>query len=256
MTLVLDEGALQRELAPALDDPVFRAGLEALADDPFLVAYFLVSVSQGEALGEQAVAMIGQEELARLLHDLERQEREERGHKERTIEVARDLFPAYFEAGRYRFGEALDGRPYYLEVLEANRERLKELGRYSRLNLYLTTTFAYEVMVMLLYRAVADAMRRSSLPRETRVRVESVLRGILDEEATHLGVVDQHNALLVAERGGLSEEACALLDALATLQADDYRRPAEHAVEQVVAMMRRYADPERQRATIAANATP
>ena len=63
MRIVLDEAALRRELAPALDDPTFRAGLAALADDAFLVAYFLVSVSQGEALGEQAVAMIGQEEL-------------------------------------------------------------------------------------------------------------------------------------------------------------------------------------------------
>lgn len=254
MTVGLDEGALQRELAPALDDPVFRAGLEALAGDPFLVAYFLVSVSQGEALGEQAVAMIGQEELARLIHDLERQEREERGHKERTLDVARELFPACFEGDRYRFGDALDGRPYYLAVLEANRARLKELGRYSRLNLYLTTTFAYEIMVLLLYGAVADAMRGSSLPPETRERVEALLRGILAEEETHLGVIEQHNALLEADRAELSEEACALLDALGRLCADDYRLPAAHAVEQVVAMMRRYADPERQRAEIEASA--
>lgn len=43
-------------------------------------------------------------------------------------------------------------------MLEKNRARLKELGHYYRLNLYMTTTFAYEVMVMLLYRAVADAV--------------------------------------------------------------------------------------------------
>ncbi len=256
MTLELDEVVLQRELAPALDDARFRAGLAALTADPFLVAYFLVSVSQGEALGEQAVAMIGQEELARLLHDLERQEREERGHKERTLDVARELFPECFEGDRYRFGDALDGRPYYLAVLEANRQRLKRLGRYSRLNLYLTTTFAYEIMVMLLYGAVADAMRDSSLAEETRARVEAVLRGILEEEGTHLGVVEQHNALLEADREGLSEEACALLDALAPLAVDDYRHPAAHAVEQVVAMMRRYADPARQRAEIEAGAAP
>ena len=90
-------------------------------------------------------------------------------------------------------------------------------------------------------------------PRQ-RERVEAVLRGILAEEETHLGVIDQHNALLAADRESLSEEAGGLLDALATLQADDYRHPAAHAVEQVVAMMRRYADPERQRAEIEASA--
>jgi hypothetical protein len=254
VTVELDEGALQRELEPLLDDPTFREGIEQLTRDPFFVTYFLVSVSQGEALGEKAVALIGQEELARLIHDLERQEREERSHKEQTLEVARELFPEYFVGDRYRFGEALDGRPYYVAVLEENRRRLKELGRYSRLNLYLTTTFAYEIMVMLLYGSVAEAMGRSSLARETRGRVEAVLRGILDEEATHLGVIDQHNALLEASRAALSEEACSLLDSLAKLSADDYRRPAEHAVRQVVAMMQRYADPDRQRSEIEAGA--
>jgi hypothetical protein len=255
VTIELDEEALQRELAPLLDDPAFREGIEQLSCDPFFVTYFLVSVSQGEALGEKAVALIGQEELARLIQDLERQEREERSHKERTLEVARELFPEYFAGDRYRFGEALDGRPYYLAVLEANRQRLKELGRYSRLNLYLTTTFAYEIMVMLLYGAVADAMHRSSLVQETRGRIEAVLRSILDEEATHLGVIGQHNALLEASRDALSQEACALLDSLAKLEAEDYRRPAEHAVHQVVAMMQRYAEPDRQRAEIEAGAT-
>jgi hypothetical protein len=238
VTVELDEDALQRELAPLLDDPIFCEGIERLTCDPFFVTCFLVSVSQGEALGEKAVSLIGQEELARLIHDLERQEHEERSHKERTLEVARELFPGYFEGGRYRFGEALDGRPYYLAVLEANRRRLKELGRYSRLNLYLTTTFAYEIMVMLLYAAVADAMRRSSLDRRTRGRVEAVLRGIA-EEATHLGVSDQHNALPEASRETLSQEACGMLDSLTKLEAEDYRRPAEHAVYQVVAMMQR-----------------
>jgi hypothetical protein len=252
MTIDLDEKALQRELAPALLDPTFREGIERLAGDPFFVTYFLVSVSQGEALGEKAVALIGQEELARLIHDLERQEREERSHKERTLEVARQLFPEYFVAGRYRFGEALDGRPYYLAVLEANRQRLKQLGRYTRLNLYLTTTFAYEIMVMLLYGAVADAMGRSSLLPEPRGRVEAVLRSILAEEATHLGVIDQHNALLGASREALSDEARRLLDSLAQLTAEDYRVPAEHAVRQVVSMMQRYADPDRQRSEIEA----
>ncbi len=42
----------------------------------------------------------------------------------------------------------------------------------------------------------------------------------------------------------------------APLAVDDYRHPAAHAVEQVVAMMRRYADPARQRAEIEAGAAP
>ena len=108
---------------------------------------------------------------------------------------------------------------------------------------------------MLLYGVVADAMRSSSLPPKTRGRVEAVLRSILDEEATHLGGIDQHNALLAASRETLSQEACTLLDALAKLEAEDYRRPAEHAVQQVVAMMQRYTEPDRQRAEIEAGAS-
>jgi hypothetical protein len=160
----LDEGALLAELAPLLDAPRCRAGLRNLAGDPFFVAFFLTSVSQGEGLGEAAVGMIGQDELAARIRDLPKQEREERGHKERTIDAARDLFPEWFAGDAYRFPDALQGRTYYVEVLERNRERLRAEGRYSRLNLYLTTTFAYEIMVLLLYRAVADAVRSSPLP--------------------------------------------------------------------------------------------
>ena len=47
---------------------------------------------------------------------------------------------------------------HYLDVLQQNRERLKDRGVYSRLNLYLTTTFGYEIMVGLYYGAVIDAV--------------------------------------------------------------------------------------------------
>ena len=250
MSLHLDEDALCPELASLLDDPRFRAGVHNLAGDPFFVAFFLASVSQGEGLGEHAVALIGQEELARRIQDLKKQELEERGHKELTIDAARELFPEHFEGGEYRYRDALTGASYYVEVLEENRQRLKRLGRYSRLNLYMTTTFAYEVMVLLLYAAVADAIRRSTLPEAVRERVAGVIDRILSEEETHLGVIDQHNALLDASRDELSGEAVAMLDALARLEDEDYRHPAERAVRQVVEMTSRYADAERYRREI------
>ncbi len=257
MTLQLDEDALLEELEPLLDDAGFRTGIANLASDPFFTCFFLVSVSQGEGLGEAAVGMIGQDELAariRALH-LDRQEAEERGHKEQTLDVARALFPDEFDGGRYRFEGNLMGRPYYVTVLEANRERLKREGRYSRLNLYLTTTFGYEIMVLLLYRSVAAAIAGGTLPEAVRGRIARVLEGILAEEETHVGVVEQHQALLDAPRGELSADARAMVDALASLDFADYRFTADLAVRQVVDMMSLYADPERARAEIHAGAT-
>ena len=255
----LDEARLIESLAPLLAAPRCATGIENLANDPFFVAFFLTSVSQGEGLGEAAVGMIGQEELADQIRDLQRQEREEREHKERTIDAARALFPEYFRDGRYAFADRLEGMPYYVAVLEAVRARLKEQGRYSRLNLYLTTTFGYEVMVLLLYAAVADALRRSRLPDPVRTRVADVIDGILAEEETHVGVVDQHNALLALDEGvraRLSQDAREMLDALAALSAEDYRCAADLAVRQVVRMIDRYAEPERFRAEITGGAAP
>jgi len=250
----VDERELLEELAPLLGTPRCQTGLRNLASDPFFVAFFLASVSQGEGLGEAAVAMIGQEELASRIRDLEKQEREERGHKERTLDAALALFPQWFEGGHYRYPAALMGRAYYVDVLQRNRERLAARDRLSRLNLYLTTTFAYEIMVLLLYRAVADAVDASPLPVEIRGRVVGVIEGILAEEDEHVGVVRQHAALLTTPREGLSESAVELLDRLSTLDADDYRLPAEMAVRAVVSMMERYAEPERYRAEIEASA--
>lgn len=254
MGIVLDEASLARELSVLLTDPGFERGVAQLTCDPFFLAFFLVSVSQGEGLGEAAVAMIGQEEIAGRIRDLRRQEEEERGHKERTIDTARELFPHYFDGERYRYAAALEGRAYYVAVLEANRDRLKRRSRYSRLNLYFTTTFAYEVMVMLLYGAVAAAVAGSWLPGRVRRRVGAVLDGILAEEATHLDVIDQHNALLEGPRESLSDNARRMLEELALLEAEDYRAPAELAVCEIVAKTRLYADGERYRAVIEASA--
>ena len=255
MGIELDEAALLRELAPRLEGAAFRRGIANLTGDRFFLAFFLASVSQGEGLGEAAVAMIGQDELAARIRDLERQEAEERGHKERTLDVALELFPEFFEAGVHRHADALQGRAYYVAVLQRNRERLRERGRGSRLNVYLTTTFAYEIMVLLLYRAVAAAVARSPLPGPVRARVAAVLDGILAEEETHVGVVEQHDALLATPRESLSEPARELLDALERLEVEDYRAAARDAVEQVAAMMERYADGARYRAEIESGAS-
>jgi hypothetical protein len=144
-----------------------------------------------------------QEELAALIHGLTRQEDEERGHKQGTREAALELFPDLFDGELYRYDAQLSGRPYYVAVLEANRARLEQRDCYTRLSLYLTTTFGYEVMVVLLYGAVVRAIAASPLSPHIRDRVVSVLRGILAEEETHLGVVDRH-AEIEASAGALA----------------------------------------------------
>ena len=253
MSIQASEADIQADLAPILEDPAVRRGIDVLANDPFFLAFFLVSVSQGEGLGAAAVGAIGHEEIAARISDLTRQEEEERGHEAQTLAAAKRLFPAYFDEGRYRFASSLQGRPYYLAVLEANREHLKACGRYSRLNQYLTTTFGYEVMVLLLYRAVADALSEIADPRGGEIA--SLLDGILDEEETHLGILDQHNALLAGDRSSLSVDARKALDELHLLEAEDYAFAAELAVRQILTMMGRFAEPDAYRADIAAGTT-
>jgi hypothetical protein len=109
MKLSLDERSAREELVPLLDDERVRRGLAELAADPFLLAFFLMTVSQGEGLGEAGVAAIRHQEIAALLHELDRQEREERGHKEGTRELVGRLFPELFEGGRYRYESMLTG---------------------------------------------------------------------------------------------------------------------------------------------------
>ena len=111
-------------------------------------------------------------------------------------------------------------------------------------------------MVLLLYRAVADAMLRSALPAGVRECVAGVIERILSEEETHLGGLDQHSALLDLPRGDLSEEAASMLHALRDLEDEDYRFPSERTVRQVVQMTSRYADAERYRAVIESAAAP
>ena len=167
---------------------------------------------------------------------------------EGTRLVLQELFPEHFDGDRYRYGDRLIGTDYYFAVREANRTRLRARGRYSRLNLYLTTSFGYEIMVGLLYGAVIDALGRSSLPRALTERIAFILTVILRQEETHLGIVAQHNALLAADARGLSSGAVATLDRLALLAAGDYTWIAEVAVRQIVRTTAIYGEPERLRA--------
>src|SRR5215468_1165839 len=246
--LVLDETAVRNRLAPLIEDPTFRRATTNLAGDRLFLSVFLMVVSLGEGLGEAGVTAIGQEEVARLMHDLRRQEFEEHGHMESARLVACELFPDLFAGGHYRYQDRLFGTDYYFTVLEANRTRLRARDRYSRLNLYMTTTFGYEIMVQLLYGAVIEAVCRSPLSEVIRERVEFVLTAILRQEDTHLGLIAQHNALLAANRSALSASACAALEQLARLDVEDYEWAAERAVCEIVSSVAVYADPAAVRA--------
>jgi hypothetical protein len=109
------------------------------------------------------------------------------------------------------------------------------------LNLYLTTTFGYEIMVGLYYGAVVEALEVSHLPTELRQSLAGQLRRILAEEDTHLEIATQHNALLRADRAGLSARTVSLLDDLAKLSEEDYEWAAELSVREVVGLIGDYA---------------
>jgi hypothetical protein len=255
MAIQLNEDAIRAKYAHYMDDPSVVRGLAEMVSDPFLLAFFLMSVSEGEAMGEAGVAAIREEEIAQLIHDIERQQKEEGGHKEISFDLAREFFPEYFDEGEYRYADKLTGRDYYLAVLQQNRERLKDRGVYSRLNLYLTTTFGYEIMVGLYYGAVIDAVAASSLAPELKTPIVEQLRRILDEEDTHLEIATQHNELLAADRTGLAERTTSLLEALGNLTADDYEWAAELSMKEVVKMIGRYASGPRFREEIEASVT-
>lgn len=243
MSITLDEHAIRERLRPVLNTPEYVLGLQNLTNYRLMLAIFLMGTAEGEKLGEAAVAAIRQEELARLIHGLRQQELEERGHGESTRIVSEELFPEYFdETGAFQYDHARTGGPYYRRVRDINRERLKKRGAHSRLNLYMTTSFGYEIMVQLLYGSLIEAVRRSTLPRDVFERVEFVLTAILAQEETHLDTVQQHNALLEADRNTLSAEACDALDMLGKLTADDYEWIAEVAVREVVPTIAPYAD--------------
>lgn len=250
--ITLDETAVKARLRPRLRDPDFLRAVASLTNDRLLLSLFLMGVSYGEGLGEAGVAAIEDDEVARLMHDLRRQRLEEHGHADATRMVVAELFPEHFDGGCYRYEDHVFGKEYYFTVREQNRRRLRERDRYSRLNLYLTTTFGYEVMVDLFYGEVLEVLGRSTLPRTITARVEFVLTAILRQEETHLGLVEQHNALLATDRRTLSPGATATLDQLARVETADYEWAAERAVDEIVRAYAAYADADGVRARVAA----
>jgi hypothetical protein len=250
MPIELSEEATREKLAHFMDDPRVVKGIREMISDRFLLAFFLMSVSEGEAMGEAGVAALREEEIADLIHDIERQQIEEAGHKRLSLDLARDLFPEFFDDGEYRFADRLSGREYYVAVLQRNREHLQERGVYSKLNLYLTTTFGYEIMVGLYYGAVLDAIAASDLEPALKDPLLLQLRRILDEEDTHLEIATQHDHLLEADRGALAPKTVELLERLEKLEADDYEWAAELSMKQIVETIGRYADGARYRAEI------
>src|SRR5439155_15456230 len=129
---------------------------------------FLMGVSHAEGVGEAAVRAIGQDEIAALLSAPHAATREARL-------VAEGLFAEFFDHGQYRYEEHVFGRESYFRIREANRRRLRERGKYSGLNLYLTTTFGHELMSELVHAAMRDALGRSPLPRPVTDRIASFL---------------------------------------------------------------------------------
>ena len=242
MAIELHENAIRDKFAHYMEDPLVVRGLAEMVSDRFLLAFFLMSVSEGEAMGEAGVAAIREEEIAKLIQDIERQEREEAGHKQLSLDLARSLFPEFFDDGVYRYNEKLMGRDYYVAVLQQNRQRLKDRGRYSRLNLYLTTTFGYEIMVGLHYGAVIEAVAASGLSPELKDPIVRQLRRILDEEDTHLEIATQHNVLLEADRSGLGPRTVELLEALEALTTDDYEWAVELSMKEIVKTIGRYTE--------------
>ncbi len=243
MTIILDEDAVRERLRPVIETPEYALGLQNLTNYRLMLAIFLMGAAEGERLGEAGVAAIRQEELARLIHNLRQQELEEHGHGESARMLAEEFFPEYFaDDGSFLYDHVRTGAPYYLKVREINRARLKERGVYSRLNMYMTTSFGYEIMVQLLYGSLIEAVQRSTLPKDIVGRVEFVLTAILAQEETHLEMVGQHNTLLEADRSTLSPEACEALDMLGKLTAEDYEWIADVAVQEIVPTIVRYAD--------------
>jgi len=254
MTIELSEDAIRAKFAHYMHAPDVVRGIQEMISDRFLLAFFLMSVSEGEAMGEAGVASIREDEIAALIHDIERQQIEEAGHKPLSLDLARGLFPEFFEGGAYRWADQLSGREYYVAVLQANREHLKERGAYSKLNLYLTTTFGYEIMVGLYYGAVLDAIAASDLEPSLKQPLLKQLRRILDEEDTHLEIATQHNVLLQADRSKLGAKTRELLTRLEAITADDYEWAAELSMKQIAKTIARYAEGPAYRARIEAAA--
>jgi hypothetical protein len=237
----LDERELREQLKPLLWNPMVDSVLTRITNDRNLLSLFLSGVSYLEGIGELAIGAIRHSELSHLMHDLHRHELEEHGHMTCIQLLIQELFPDLCEGGRHVFeSEIFDaaGRQFYHKLRDTSRRRLRQLGRYSSLNLYLLFTFGGETLVEMLYGRLIDALQTSTLPRPLTERIEFIFRMILAQEDTHdVLLTDQHNKLLEADRTGLSPTAVETLDQLGRLTAEDYRWLAEYIIREFVCWM-------------------
>jgi len=255
----LDERALRDQLKPLLRSPRFDQTLTSILNDRFMLSLFLAGVAYLEGIGELAIGAIRQAEVSRLMHDLRRHELEEHGHMEGIRIVIGELFPDLCVDGHHVYEPYISetaGQEYYHKLRETTRRRLRQLGRYSPLNLYLLITFGGETLVELLYSAVIETLERSTLPAEITERVGFILRMILAQEETHdVLLTDQHKELLEADRTGLSPTAVSMIDQLGHLTEEDYRWTAEYMIREFVSWMCVFLDePARVRERFAARA--
>ncbi len=241
----VDEDQLRERLRPLAEDARFRDAIANATADPLLLSLFLMGASQGEGLDAAEVAAIGADEIAPLVRDV-------RPSRAAAIRAAvEELFPTFFEHGQYRFDDHVFGRDHYFAVREANRRRLRERGRYSPLNLHLTTSFGAEMTTGLLYGVVGDALGRSPLSRAVTDRVVAVLAPGSGGGRTDTSLIARHNALLLAaDRGFASPAAREAVALLRQLTAADYVWAAELAAREMVASYVPYADPLALRARI------
>ena len=241
--IVLDGTALRERLHVLVDDARFRQAIANVAGDRLFLSLFLMGVSHAEGVGEAAIGAVGQDEIVGLLQVPHPATGEVRL-------VAEGLFPEFFDHGQYRHEDHVFGRESYFRIREANRRRLRERGKYSGLNLYLTTTFGHELMVELLHDAMRDTLARSALPQSVTDRIASLLAAVLRPGETHVAVIARHNALLAADRRALSPAAVEALELLDRLTAADYEAAAELAAHEIVASWVPYADSAAVRARI------
>jgi hypothetical protein len=241
----LDEHQLRERLRPLADDQRFRDAIANVTTEPLLLSLFLMGVSQSEGLDEAEVAAIGTEEIVRLVRGLRR------SHGAGMRAVVEELFPEFFDHGQYRYEDNVFGRDDYLAVREANRRRLRERGRYSPLNLHLTTSFGQEMMADVLHGTVGDALARSRLSHTVTEKVTAALARGRGGTAADAGPIAQHNALLATDRRALSPAAVEAVEGLASLTPADYVWTAELAVREMVAAYVPYADAGALRARLA-----
>ena len=234
----LDERELRQQLKPLLWNPVVDRLLTRVTNDRTLLSLFLSGVSYLEGIGELAIGAIRNSEMSHLMHDLRRHELEEHGHMTVIQLLIEELFPDLCRDGRHVFeSEMFDaaGRQFYHKLRDTARRRLRQLGRYSSLNLYLLFTFGGETLVEMLYGRLIDSLESSTLPRETTERIEITFRMILAQEDTHdVLLTDQHDKLLQADRTGLSASAVETLDCLGRLTTEDYRWMSEFIIREFV----------------------